>query len=457
MVCAGRAALFLAIWLVAFGATTAEAAPRPHIVLFLADDLGWRDVGFHGSEIKTPHLDRLAASGARLEQFYVQPVCSPTRSSLMTGRYPIRQGLQVGVIKPWARHGLPLNERTLAQALQEAGYRTAITGKWHLGLHEPAYLPTRRGFDHQYGHYCGALDYFTHLRNGGLDWHRDDQALEEKGYTTQLIAREAVRLIGKHDPSRPLFLYVPFNAAHTPLQAPDEYVRRYRDLPRRRRRIFAAMVTCMDDAIGAVLGALEKRRMRENTLVFFASDNGGAPAADNGPLRGRKGTLYEGGVRVPALISWPGKLKPGSVVRAPLHIVDLYPTLLKLAGASLEQPLPLDGMDVWVTLAGDAPSPRREILHNLEPHRAALRRGDWKLVLSGRDVFGAAAGVTTELFDLAADPYEKNNLAAKHPQKVKELSVRLKQYAKEAVPPKNQGRRRRPADFKTPKVWGEPD
>src|SRR3954467_605759 len=187
--------------------TQLSAAERPNIVYLLADDLGYTDVGWHGHEIKTPHLDKLAAAGARLEQFYVEPVCSPTRAALMTGRYPMRHGLQVGVVRPWAQYGLPLGERTLPQALKEAGYETALCGKWHLGHFRPEYLPTRRGFEHQYGHYNGAIDYFTHIRDGGLDWPRDDKASRDEGYSTHLIAREAARLVDAHDPARPLLLY----------------------------------------------------------------------------------------------------------------------------------------------------------------------------------------------------------------------------------------------------------
>jgi arylsulfatase A-like enzyme len=414
-------------------------------VILLADDLGWNDVGYHGGTIATPHLDRLAASGVRLEQFYVQPVCTPTRAALMTGRYPIRYGLQVGVIKPWATYGLPLEERTLAQALQKTGYFTAITGKWHLGLHAREYLPTRRGFHHQYGHYCGALDYFTHERDGGLDWHRNDEALVEEGYTTQLIQREAVRLIEEHDPKRPMFLYVPFNAVHTPLQAPEAYMKRQAHIATRKNRRYAAMVACMDDAIGAILAALDKHGMRQKTLVFFCSDNGGARAAsDNTPLRGRKGTLYEGGVRVPAVVAWQGTLHP-DVVNAPLHIVDLYPMLLRLAGATRKQPLPLDGVDFWDALKGDGRWPRKEILHNLEPKRAALRLGDYKIVRTGEKI---------ELFNLAQDPNEASDLAEQEPKKVKELLARLALYEQQAVAPK-QSRGRKPKDFRAPEVWGE--
>jgi arylsulfatase A-like enzyme len=199
----------------------ANAGDRPNIIVILADDLGSADVSWRGSEIKTPNLDKLALSGARLEQFYVQPVCSPTRAALLTGRYPMRHGLQVGVVRPWAQYGLPLEERTLPQALREAGYTTAIFGKWHLGHFQPEYLPTRRGFDHQYGHYNGALEYFDHTRDSGFDWHRDDKVSRDEGYTTTLIGRETARFIREHDGSKPFFAYVHFNAVHTPLQAPE--------------------------------------------------------------------------------------------------------------------------------------------------------------------------------------------------------------------------------------------
>jgi len=220
---------------VAGKAAAGNAPQKPNIVFLLADDLGSHDVSWRGSDIQTPHLDKLALAGARLDQFYVQPVCSPTRAALVTGRYPFRHGLQVGVVRPWAQYGLPLDERTLPQALTEAGYETAITGKWHLGHFRPEYLPTRRGFQHQYGHYNGALDYFTHIRDGGFDWHRDDRENHDEGYSTHLIAREAVRRIHERDKARPLFLYVPFNAVHAPHQVPDRYTEPYASIKGTRR------------------------------------------------------------------------------------------------------------------------------------------------------------------------------------------------------------------------------
>ena len=433
---------------------------KPNIVFILADDLGFQDVGYKGSNIKTPNIDKLAREGTRLDQFYVQPVCSPTRSSLMTGRYPIRCGLQIGVVRPWAKHGLPLQERTLAEALKEAGYRTAICGKWHLGHLSSRYLPTSRGFDHQYGHYNGALDYFTHIRDNGLDWHRNDRPLRQEGYATGLIADESVRIIKEHDVSGPLFLYVPFNAVHSPFQAPQNYIDMYKHITNKRRRIYAAMVTCMDDAIGRIVRALQERGLQHNTLIIFCSDNGGVNrAGSNGPLRGQKGQLYEGGVRVPAVALWPGVVKAGAVVKEPLHIVDMYPTLIKLAGARLEQSLPIDGKDAWPTITDGKTSPHEEILHNVTTAAGAIRRGDWKLVYNGSigaNNTGPVDKKVFELFNIAEDPYEKNNLSNKYPQKLDELKRRLEYYANEAVPA-NIPPNKMPKDFKVPKVWGHPE
>ena len=460
------------------------AALRPNIVFFLIDDLGNTDVSYHGGEIKTPNIDRLAAAGAKLEAFYVQPVCSPTRAALMTGRYPMRHGLQVGVVRPWAQYGLPLAERTLAQALQEVGYVTAICGKWHLGHFAPEYLPTRRGFTHQYGHYNGMIDYFTHERDGGFDWHRDDKVNRDQGYSTVLIGNECVRLIEQQDAAKPLFLYVPFNAPHTPLQALPEHLKLYEHIENKQRRTYCAMVHAVDEQIGRIAAAIEKRGLTSNTLLLFSSDNGGplAQGATNGKLRAAKGTLYEGGVRVPAFATWPGHIQPGITINEPLHMVDWFPTLLKLVGAKTDQPLSPDGLDLWPVLTAGAKSPHDAILLNTTPKNGALRMGDWKLVVGGNLADGdegaaptpaatpdapkkgkkakaadpkvAVDGVQVELFNLAEDPSEKTNLAAKHPEKVKELRARLEAFAKQAVPPKSAPKT---ADFKSPKVWGEKD
>ena len=437
----------------------AAATSRPNIVYFLVDDLGWADVGYHGSDIRTPSIDRLAASGVKLESFYAQPVCSPTRAALMTGRYPIRYGLQTGVIRPWASYGLSLKERTLADILRASGYRTMLLGKWHLGHFSREYLPLQRGFEYHYGHYNGAIDYFTHQREGGLDWHRNGKAVVEEGYTTELIAREAVGLVAKHDRSRPLFLCVTFNAPHGPFEVPEKYAAPYGHR-KGNARLYAGMVAAVDEAIGRIMAAFNKRGMMEDTIFVFSSDNGGpspGKITSNDPWRGAKGTLYEGGVRVAACASWKGHIPAGTLVNEPLHMVDWLPTFSRLAGASLEGISPLDGLDAWQTLAEGKPSPHDNILlnvepaHNKSPGRGAVRSGRWKLMFQG-DPRSSSEGA--QLFDLTNDPGEMSDVAARHPEVAAKLFRSLRDYANAAVKPLMAGDRM-PNDFHVPKVWGE--
>jgi arylsulfatase A-like enzyme len=438
---------------------TIRAAERPNIIFLLADDMGSHDVGWRGSEIRTPHLDKLCAQGAKLEQFYVQPVCSPTRASLMTGRYPMRYGMQVGVIRPWAEYGLALEERMLPQALREAGYTTVMCGKWHLGSFDKAYWPNARGFDHFYGHLTGALDYFSHERDGKLDWYRNGKLIKEEGYATYLIANEAAKMIREQPKGKPLFLYVPFNAVHAPFQVPEKYKEPYGQF-KGQRRTYAGMVTAMDEAVGQIVAAVDQAGQRKNTIFIFASDNGGpAPKriSSNGPLRAGKNTLYEGGVRTCAFVTWEGRVEPGTTVNALSHMVDWYPTILKLAGASLEQKLPMDGRDIWPCITAGKSSPHEELLVNAAPHAGAIRVGDWKLVINGRKrdldedteggekeqkEAGKDATEQIELFNLGEDRGEQKNLAESNPQKVKELRRRYEAYAARAVRPKNAGQAR---------------
>lgn len=449
--------------LITLAAPVPAFAEQPNVVFLLADDLGREDCGFMGGkQIKTPHLDKLAGAGAKLDAFYVQPVCSPTRAAFMTGRYPMRHGLQVGVVRPWAQYGLPLEEQTLAQALKGAGYATAIVGKWHLGHFAPEYLPTRRGFDHQYGHYNGALDYFTHVRDGGFDWHSDDKECRDEGYATHLIARDAARFVKEHAGKKPFFLYVPFNAVHAPHQVPDEYMAPYGDLKGERKK-YAGMLAAMDEAVGVIVKAVEDAGVQKNTLFVFSSDNGGPQpgvVTDNGKWRAGKGTLYEGGVRVVAFATWDGHIKAGSTVSEPLHMVDWYPTLVKLCGAKVEQKLALDGLDIWPTITEGKASPHDVILLNTTPNTGAVRAGDWKLVVKNGadDPDGGTPAPKkkdkdgVELFNLKDDPFEKTDLANKHPERVKALQANLTAFAKQAVAPKAKPK---PKDFVTPKVWGE--
>ena len=425
----------------------AKQPQRPNIVYLLVDDLGWSDCGFMGCrDIQTPQIDSLASQGAILKSFYVQPVCSPTRACLMSGRYATHTGVYT-IVRPGAPWGLPLNERILPQALREAGYTTAICGKWHLGEYKPEYTPTHRGFDQQYGHMFGAIDYFTHIRDGKHDWYRNDKPAPEEGYSTHLIAKEACRVIATKPDDKPLFLYVPFNGIHSQLQVPDEYKTPYSKLPEPRRSI-AGMLAAVDEAIGQIKEALNAKGLAEDTLIIFSSDNGGpnpGRATINAPLRAGKGTIYEGGVRVCAFATWPGQIPAGATIDEPLHGVDWYPTLLKLAGASAEQSLALDGLDIWPALTEGAKTPHDAILlMGTQPGKAAIRMGDWKLLLNASqqdaEEAPAAPESTTEkveLYNLAMDIGEANNLATSAPEKAQELRQRLNLFLRDAVKPGN--------------------
>jgi arylsulfatase A-like enzyme len=440
-----RIALLLVLATLQQPVSALAANSKPNIIYIMADDLGWKDVGFHGSDIKTPALDALAAKGAKLEQFYAQPMCTPTRAALMTGRYPMRYGLQTAVIPQGHTYGLATDEWLLPQALKDAGYDTAIIGKWHLGHADKKFWPRQRGFDYQYGPLIGEIDYFTHKVDGKVDWYRNSEVVEEEGYSTTLLGNDAVRLIKEHDPAAPLFLYLAFNAVHTPYQAPDEYLDRYKTIEDPSRRAYAASATAMDEQIGRVIAALEQKGMLDNTLIIFQSDNGGTRdamfagaitdmskvvlPANNGPYRSGKGTLYEGGTRVAALAAWPGHIKEGSTVNEMIHTVDLYPTLLGIAGGNLGKAKPLDGVDVWGTITEGKPSPRTEIVYNIEPFRAAIRDGDWKLV------WRTQLPQSVELYNLAEDVSETKNLAGQHPDKVADLQKRANVLAAEAEKP----------------------
>ncbi|MEY8841620.1 arylsulfatase [Cribrihabitans sp. XS_ASV171] len=413
-----------------------DPAPRPNILYIVADDLGWADTGFQGSDIQTPALDALAAEGARFMQFYAQPMCTQTRAALMTGRYPMRTGLQSFVILPEQTYGIPLEEKLLPQILKEAGYDTALIGKWHLGHADPAYWPRQRGFDYHYGTLIGEIDYFTRQIHGLTDWYRDNEVIEEEGYVTELLGQDAVRYIEEHDGEDPFFLYLAFTAPHTPFQAPEADLARYDHVADPNRRAYAAMVTAMDTQIAAVIDALERSGQRDDTLVIFHSDNGGVRTAalageiefegdlpaSNGDLRGGKGDLFEGGTRVVAFAHWPGVIAEGTVDGV-MHVVDMLPTLAGVAGAEVTGTQPLDGLDVWQTIATGAPSPRSEIVYNVEMFRGALRDGDWKLF------YRAPLPSARMLFNLADDPNETTDRAADHPEIAAALEARIQELA----------------------------
>ncbi len=419
----------LALVLLALVGAAADAAPeRPNIVLIVADDLGYADVGFQGAEdIATPHLDALAAGGVRCTDGYSShPFCSPMRAGFLTGRYQQRFGYVSNV--PYAPQndfiGLAKRETTVAQRLQGRGYVTAAIGKWHLGASH-SYHPLRRGFDHHYGFLGGGHDYFEvdlskPVHEGYKDaLQRDGQPEGLDGYLTDRLSDAAVEFIdARAGGERPFFLYLAYNAPHTPLQAPDEWLAKCAHIDDPKRRTYAAMVAAMDAGIGRVLGQLEESGVRERTLVAFLSDNGGpekSNASDNGPLRGQKGDVFEGGVRVPLVVSMPAVLKAGETYREPVNSIDISCTALALAGVPIEGRPEFDGVNLIPFFKGErAGPPHRELFWRKGDGEGwAVRSGKWKLL--------QMKGFDPALFDLSGDVGEAENIAKAHPDVVSEL------------------------------------
>ncbi len=396
-------------------AQTPEAERPPNIVVILSDDQGYADLGCQGrpDPVSTPGVDRLAAEGVRFTSGYASAyVCSPTRAGLLTGRYQQRFGFYRA---PDSRMGLPLSERTLADLLGEAGYATGVFGKWHQGL-EPEYHPLQRGFDSFYGFLGhGGHDYFQLLATDDhSSMFRDGERIEDTGYLTDNLAREAVAFIERHR-DEPFFLYLPFNAVHSPLQAPEADVEEH-DTGDPERDVYLAMLHRMDQAVGRVLDCLEHEGLREQTLVVYLSDNGGARGnlADNTPLRDFKHSVYEGGVRVPFLVSWPGTLPEGEVCDEPVIGLDVLPTACAAAGVSLPGDRIYDGVDLLPLLRGEAEGPLHSSLYwDGADGKLAVRSGRWKWV-DNRGEIG--------LFDLEADVVEQENLSALHPDVTERLA-----------------------------------
>jgi arylsulfatase A-like enzyme len=417
------------------------AGTRPNILILLADDLGYADVGFNGGQIiRTPNLDRLAATGVVLSDFRSCPMCSPTRAGLLTGRWPHRFGLMRAVVPPWSKFGLPPEEKTLAELLAERGYqRRALVGKWHLGHARRELLPLAQGFTRFYGHYNGAVDYFTHEREGQCDWHDDERTLHESGYTTDLLATEAVRFIEQSPAEEPWLLYVPFNAPHGPFQTKPDDQEKYARLKMPKRRTYAAMVDSLDQAVGRILRAVEARTDADNTLILFASDNGGIPNAgsSNAPYRGAKLSVYEGGTRVCAAMRWPTRgISGGRRFNERIGYIDVVPTLLAAVGGDTHADL--DGVDFLPALQGEAPLPRRpwfSYIHQSAEAQASVHLGDWKLVVHG-DVLSEKPGAapSIELYNIADDVLEKRDLARAHSDKVAELQRLLRQWMSQGRP-----------------------
>ncbi|MCH5373546.1 MAG: sulfatase-like hydrolase/transferase [Planctomycetes bacterium] len=421
-------------------AVQAEAPGRkPNIVILMADDLGWNDVGYHGSTVKTPHIDRFVREGIELDRFYVAPYCVPTRAGLMTGHYPHRFGLTYK--SNFARNArLPAEAVTLAEVLSAAGYsRRACVGKWHLGDGEGRH-PLRQGFTDFYGLLGGMVHYFDHRtipfgansksRPRVLDWHRHDEISHDKGYTTDLIGFEAVRFIERQSKDQPFLLYVPFNAPHLPLHAKLEHLdpadrsrgtdtALYTGTPAKNRRLLAAMVASLDENIGRILTTIDQQELRSDTVVLFFSDNGGMSrfgVSDNSPLRGEKNTLWEGGVRVPAAVRWPGVWPGKRKVSEPVAYIDLLPTLASLAGAE-NLPENLDGRNVADVLSNEVRTLDRNIY--LGPKTIVTR--DWKL--TGQS-----------LYAISSDAGEMENVAAENPAVVERLRREILRVERPRLP-----------------------
>ncbi|MHC4873618.1 MAG: sulfatase-like hydrolase/transferase [Planctomycetota bacterium] len=414
---------------------------KPNILFILADDLGWGDLSLHGSPIRTPNIDRLAEDGVELTQHYVCPMCTPTRASLLTGKYPGRFG--VHATTPTNYPVMPDNYKTIANHLKDAGYDTGIFGKWHMGSKDE-WGPNHFGFDYSYGSLAGGVDPYNHCYKKSAfckTWHRNEELMDEPGHATDLITDETIEWIKER--KNPWFCYVPFTAVHLPVKSPFEWIDKYQfgeyDADPKKNRSFkryAAYTSHMDHAIGRMVETLEKLNIRDNTIIVFTSDNGAissyplhstdmypgwqeeAPrTGSNGPFRGQKCQIYEGGVRTPAVISWRGELPAWKKVDHPVYIADWMPTFMKLAGA--EDSIPkVDGIDIWDTIKSNkTPTEEREIYWNFRGRDFGVRYGDWKLICN--------KDKEPQLFNIAVDPYEKTDLAAEKPEMVKTLQKRI--------------------------------
>ncbi len=402
----------------------------------MADDLGWNDIGYHGSEIKTPAIDKLSQEGIELDRFYVHSVCSPTRASLLTGRYPSRYG----ILSPLGDEAVfPEGTVTIAELLNQNGYETAISGKWHLGT-VPEARPMRLGFNSSYGYLRGQIDPYTHLyKNGNKTWHRNDTLIDEEGHATDLITDEAVQFIEKsHDNSKHFFLYVAYSVPHFPLDEPENWVDMYeKSIANESRRLYAASVTHMDEGIGRIMVTLEKNKLEENTVVLFFSDNGAQESwqsktqyngkykgndvlGDNRPLRDWKTSFYDGALRVPAIIMWKGKLSHGKISEA-INVADIYPTLAGLAGADIPEELNIEGLNFWPSLDGVTLDEDR-IMYWRMNKGMALKKGDWKLIHHGKTPDEG----TDELYNIFLDPNETRDVSEENGKILLELKKEMK-------------------------------
>ncbi len=429
--------------------STAAEGRKPNVLLIVADDLGYGELGSQGftKDIPTPNIDSISANGVRFTNGYVSgPYCSPTRAGLLTGRYQQRFGHEFNpgpAVREDAEIGLPLEEKTIADRLKPAGYATGWFGKSHLGS-KPAYHPQKRGFDEFYGFLGGAHSYVNTGGGAGNAILRGTEPVADISYTTEAFGAEATSFIERHRQD-PWLVYLAYNAVHAPLETLEKYESRFTSIADPKRRKFAALLSALDDSVGSVLTKVRELKLEEDTLIFFISDNGGPTASitsGNGPLRGFKSQVWEGGVRVPFAVQWKGHLPAGKVEDRPVIQLDILPTVLSAAGAETRPEWKLDGVNLLPYLSGEnATVPHEALFWRFGP-QAAVRSGDWKLVKApgGSPATGEAGGAPgiegAELYNLSSDIGEKNNLAASEPAKVKELAARWDNWNRELAAPR---------------------
>ncbi|MGH9629908.1 MAG: sulfatase-like hydrolase/transferase [Bryobacteraceae bacterium] len=438
----------------AAAAVAQDRANKPNFIIIYTDDQGIGDLGCYGaSDAKTPNLDKLAASGVRFTSWYTNcPVCSPSRASLMTGKYPQRHGI-TEVLTSTAQFNIPglkKGETMLPRELGKLGYRSAVIGKWHMGSAAHS-KPMAQGFDEFFGFYSGWTDYYSHryytLGRGQSEivhdmWRGDEEVWEDNTYQTELLTREAKAFLSRQTRERPFLLYLAFAAPHYPMTAPQKYVDRFPKTMDRDRRMHLAMISAIDDGVGEVLGLLKEKGMDRDTVVFFQSDNGstqetradhrGQPydGGSNAPFRGYKMGLFEGGIRMPAIMSWPGRIPSGQVVDEAGAAMDILPTFLSMAGANASGLKGIDGKDVTAVVRSRGKSPHDALFWSYKNQRA-VRKGSWKLLLNPPSFAGQPVTDKVWLSNLKDDPGEKKNWAAAHPDTVRDLRARLEEWEKQ--------------------------
>ncbi|MFN0077024.1 MAG: sulfatase [Prosthecobacter sp.] len=415
--------------------TLAAAAGKPNVLVILADDLGWGELGCQGfaKDIPTPNIDSIAKNGVRFTSGYVSgPYCSPTRAGFMTGRYQNRFGHEFnpGPAEAAVEHfGLPLTETTIGDRMKAAGYATAWIGKSHLG-YKPEFHPLKRGFDYFHGFLGGAHDYFDATGDKANPVLKGTEIVPKLEYTTDTFASEAAGFIGRSQ-DKPWFVYLAFNAVHSPMQATEKYLSRFPGIEGK-RKAFAGMLSAMDDGVGSVLAKIRELGQEENTLVIFFSDNGGPTpqtTSQNGSLRGFKSQTWEGGIRVPFMMQWKGRIPAGQVDDRPVIQLDIHPTALAAAGVEIDPAWKLDGANLLPYITGENKAAPHEALYWRFGDQMALRQGDWKLV-EARDGGGRA------LYNLKDDIGEKNNLATSEPDKLKQMTAAWDAWNATLMPPK---------------------